>query len=461
MNFSTPSFYTILHSPPLLDTTDIRLSYIFNSIYHNNKSNNEIYMQKVKELDNLLKQEQYINSLSLQILFNELIQNETKFKCKGFKKIILNYLFKHIIDKKWILLFIKTNCIDMINEEEEEEDKINYIKSFYKMKSVIGYKNLEEYHILYDIQKDLQLPSCVWREILVSCQDKQTMKTSDDLINQLLKYPFQQRNITDQWLKLFPSMIHIPNSIQTGLKLHSATHSIEMNYFIQTLISKGYNFKPLSSSLTNIIHEISIQPILLELESQIEALTENLLMHGNFTSITLYKEELLESIFSFKVNSQNDTKELLLKECALTLTDTPTEYLPLITLCMIQLSSQFNNNDDEQKEKEMLTICFPFWLQGLSKRVDETLSLPGEINKDNSNELKDLLIFIYCYILFYSSHQQHHYSLDMSFFEKELQCIWKAYSFDRSFLFEDDEDEDALSLMIEKLLSILFSLHSK
>lgn len=109
----------------------------------------------------------------------------------------------------------------------------------------------------------------------------------------------------------------------------------------------------------------------------------------------------------------------------------------------------------------MLTICFPFWLQGLSKRVDETLSLPGEINKDNSNELKDLFNFIYCYILFYSSHQQRHYSLDVSFFEKELQCIWKAYSFDRSFLFDDDEDEDALSLMIEKLLSILFSLHSK
>ncbi|KAI9302719.1 hypothetical protein BJ944DRAFT_269493 [Cunninghamella echinulata] len=393
MNFSTPSFYTILHSPPLLDTTDIRLSYIFDSIYHtNNNKNNEIYMQKVKELDNLLNQEQYINSLSLQILFNELIQNETKFKCRGFKKIILKYLFKHIMNKKWILLFIKTNCIDMINDEEEV-DRINFIKSFYKMKSTIGYKGLEEYHILYDIQKDLQLPSCVWREILVSCQDKQTTKISDGLINQLLNYPFQQRNITDQWLKLFPSMIHIPNPIQTGLKLHSATHSMEMNYFIQTLISKGYNFKPLSSSLISIIHEASIQPVLLELESQIETLIENSLMHGN--------------------------------------------------------------------EKEMLTICFPFWLQGLSKRVDETLSLPGEINKDNSNELKDLLNFIYCYILFYSSHQQYHYSLDMSFFEKELQCIWKAYSFDRSFLFNDDEDEDALSLMIEKLLSILFSLHSK
>ncbi|CAO3628818.1 unnamed protein product [Cunninghamella blakesleeana] len=318
----------------------------------------------------------------------------------------------------------------------------------------IGYKDLEITFLLYDLQKDLQLPSCVWKEILVNCQDKQMILLNEGFIHQLLDQPFQV-DIIHQWLKAFPS---IPTFIQTRLKLHHATHSIEMNAFINTLHAKGYQFKTVSLDLYHLIQDISNLPILLELETQIDLMIVNLLTDINFTDIITYKYDLLNHVSSIKLKyGDTNDEDALLKECTMMLIDTPTKYLPLMTLCMISvISNQLSNDDNKkEKEKEILTFCFPFWCQALSQKVNETLS----VDDVNHPIVKDLLIFMNCYLLFFITFPSS--TSVVSWRISELSNIWKSYSLYRSTFFFPTIIDDPISSMIEKLISCLFSLHSK
>ncbi|KAI8333524.1 hypothetical protein BC941DRAFT_433697 [Chlamydoabsidia padenii] len=440
MNLSIPSFYAILHTPPLLDASDPRLVSFVKSTFQPlplTNQTNSIYKEKCQELTNYLTQHgQSVNKHSLQLLFKILIQEEVKLTPNdySFRQVITNYLFERIAQLEkdtsysWVLLFLHQECLDFI----QQQDKIKLLGLCFKLRSSIGYDNLEHYHVLYNLQKDLHLPSCAWeQEILVNCQDKQRQCHVESMLNHWITCP--STISLEDWIQTFPDNKQpLPSSIQTMLKLHTATYPLEMNGYYQSLTSKGYCLpQKLTLGLTDLIAQISLSPLPLELSHMVGDTSYHLRMHKEESSISL-DAVLLENIRStVDVHDQVDIG--MMKECALILKDTPGgRYLSYLTLLLIKMAGSHP------------TLCLPYYVQAIAQKVNETLYL----NDPCAGPVVELTSLVLHFVVFCQC-------TDVVKTEEDFDRIWNHYHLQRSLYNQVVvPDEDILLPLVKTLISL-------
>ncbi|CAO3591223.1 unnamed protein product [Absidia cylindrospora] len=374
-----------------------------------------------------------------------LIQQETVYEPLdpdySFRNVIIGYLLNQLdspFSSSWALLFIQKECMDFIQYKE----KIKLLKLCLQLRSTIGYDDLEQNQVLYNIQKDLHLPSCAWKEeILVNCQDKQRLYECDILLERIIQAPNHSLTLTNEWLKLIPDNKHIPSSIQTRLKLHGATYPLEMKQFNRSLTSKGYCLPTVSPDLLHLLTRISLSCPLLELPSQVDDMAAIILGQSQWTNISL-DDALVKNIrSSLGVHDQYDG--LLLEECALMLKDTPARCMPHLTLSMIMMTST------------RLTLGLPFWVQAIAQRVDETVYL----NSLDDPSVMDLVQLVLYFVGFCqcSDFPFGTSSCDSSLSSNkaEFQRIWHHYELQRS-LYSPILSYDIISPLIKALLSLCY-----
>ncbi|SAL97345.1 hypothetical protein [Absidia glauca] len=415
MNPSTPSFYAILHTPPLLHASSPPLVSFLQSTFQPSHSTHhtttDIYKVKTQELAHYLQQQHcHVNPQSLQLLFKILLQEETKLTLAvdhSFTQVIINYLMNRMeqLDQDpsyaWVLGFLDEECLDAL----QHEDKLKLLGLCFKLRSTIGYDDLEHYHALYNLQKDLHLPSCAWEDqILVNCQEKQSIRQLDSIFDQVLAMPFATTvtRMTAMWTQMLPdNKKPLPPSIQTRLKLYGATYPVEMKGFHQSLTSKGYCLPQiLSPTLTDALGRIALSPLPLEVSHMISDRVQALLVDVEGARISL-DAVLLENIRSDVHNQVGD--EGVLKECALMLKDAPT-------------------------------------------RVDETIYVSNRTDPT----VVDLAILVLHFVVFCRSTQ-----LSTGSIHSELDRISHHYTLHRSLYPANDDDDEVLPF-VKTLISLCY-----
>ncbi|KAI8374357.1 uncharacterized protein BYT42DRAFT_576077 [Radiomyces spectabilis] len=229
-------------------------------------------------------------------------------------------------------LFTKTNNHDVENMQQE------LFTLCLRLRSLNGVKDIEVYHLLYNILRDLKLP-CEARQAGVRQTKEsrfyQSLALCDSLLDNCVDCPSDYR----KWVSAFakeipPSLVSDSISIQLQFQLYNTLYKNELAAFLRELTNLGIvdlsNTIQLSSVFTEVIQSIP-KSILSMLDCYVERRASAYKSPVEVEHLP-YFEKLMEGITSSPPNIVQ-----LTRECGLALSVSQARLITPITICLTHI----------------------------------------------------------------------------------------------------------------------------
>ncbi|KAF7728624.1 hypothetical protein EC973_005851 [Apophysomyces ossiformis] len=240
---------------------------------------------------------------------------------KAIGQFILFYLTQGV-HLRWALEFIRKHGASLY--EAQPNIRRDVLTLCTQLQNTEGYQDLEIDQLLYEVLRDLQMASSVWRELINENEQwSQMMRQCDELLDQCVQFPSRHVMLAQKFFQTIPpSVVAESTFIQLKLTLYNTLFESEMALFAEKLKEMDIkSYIELSGPFKRLL-QCKSAPLLFWLNSEASEMATHILNNPEATEFS-YNKDMLDNLTAFAktVDLPIDGEDIipLLKEFGLAL----------------------------------------------------------------------------------------------------------------------------------------------